>query len=130
WIELSHTGFPPTHWFVCVISIAIEGRPVLLNAREPEGIEVAPGIPVHVGLHGCSQRQRLQLHWPADVPRLGPRAHPLLVVASTRPLALGHLVRIADPGGRAALVARGLASDAPTRGTMDSSPEVSRGWTW
>ncbi len=132
WLELVHAGTHPPHWFASVIELGADGRPRLLNAREPEGLELEPGSSVRIGLRGQRGRDGLQLVWPAGVPEQGPRPMRLLVLASHRPLPLGHLVRIADPDDDAAFVAQDLPQQlrGRSRGGGPPAPTVSRGWTW
>ena len=132
WLELVHEGATPPHWFASVIELGADGRPRLLNAREPEGLELEPGSKVRIGLRGQRGRDGLRLVWPAGVPGPDPRPMGLLVLASQRPLPLGHLVRIADPDDDAAFVAQGLPArlGGTTRGSGPPPPETSRGWTW
>jgi Caspase domain len=132
WIELMHRGFPPMHWFVSVIEIGVAGRPQLLNTREPEGMEVAPGPSVHVGKRGLHQHQGLPLHWPPRVPREVPCRSTLLVIASRRPISLGHVVRSPEPEDPAAFLAQGLLADpdTSTRGAPAKPPVASSAWTW
>jgi hypothetical protein len=132
WLELVHEGVNPPHWFVDVIELGADGRPRLLNAREPEGLELGPGSRVRIGLRGQRGRDGLRLVWPAKVPGSDPRPVGLLVLASQRPLPLGHLVRIADPDDDAAFVSQDLPARlrGTTRGGGPPPPEASRGWTW
>lgn len=127
WLELEHAGATPPHWFSTVIELGADGRPRLLNAREPEGLELAPGSTVRLGLRGERAREGLRLVWPAGVPELGPRPVTLLVLASHRPLPLGHLVRIADPHDDAAFVTQDLFREV-ARGHAPPAPVASRGW--
>jgi len=132
WVELSHRGSTPRQWFASVLEIGIEGRPILLNAHQPDGIEVIPGVVSHVGLRGHRRRQGLTYQWPSRVPADGPRFARLLVLASHRPFSLGHLVRTHDPDDLAAFVAQGLSLDADAT-TREDSPRpfvTSTQWAW
>lgn len=108
WVELSHRGSTPRQWFASVLEIGIEGRLLLLNAHQPDGIEVIPGVVSHVGLRGHRRRQGLIYQWPSRVPGVGPRRARLLVLASHRPFSLGHLVRTPGSDDIAAWAAQGL----------------------
>jgi hypothetical protein len=131
WLELAHEGATPPHWFSSVIELGADGRPRLLNTREPEGLELAPGSTVHLGLRGERRREGLRLVWPAGVPESGPRPVTLVVLASHRPLPLGHLVRIPDPDDDAAFVTQDLPPQLRglARGHGSPAPVASRGWT-
>jgi len=132
WLELVHEGVNPPHWFANVIELGADGRPRLLNAREPEGLELEPGSTVRIGVRGQRGRDGLRLVWPTGVPGPDPRPVSLLVLASQRPLPLGHLVRIADPDDDAAFVSQDLPPQlrGTTRGGGPPAPVASRGWTW
>jgi hypothetical protein len=132
WIQLCHLGFPPPHWFVNVVEIGVSGRPQLLNAHEPEGIEVVPGVPVYVGLRGLRRREGLPVVWPRRVPTRVPRRCTLLVLASQRPISLGHLVRTPAPDDWAAFAAQGLFASKPppgARGSAPAPPVATAAWT-
>lgn len=139
WLELLHEGDTPPHWFASVVAMLPDGRLRLLNAHEPDGLELRPGTCVQVGLRGCSPGLRLE--WPAGVPRDdGPRTVALVVLASRRPLPLSSLVRAADPEDPAAFVAEGLPPPARAaapvslrrgRGRGEGlAPVTSRAWAW
>ncbi len=132
WVELSHRGSTPRQWFASVLEIGIEGKPRLLNAHEPDGIEVIPGVTSHVGLRGHRRRQGLIYQWPSRVPADGPRRARLLVLASHRPFSLGHLVRTHGSDELAAFVAQGLSFDAEdaTRGDSPRPFLTSMQWAW
>jgi hypothetical protein len=131
WLELEHAGATPPHWFATVIELGVDGRPRLLNAREPDGLELAPGSSVRIGLRGERAREGLRLVWPAAAPEHDPRPMTLVVLASQRPLPLGHLVRIADPDDDAAFVTQDLPPllREVARGHVPPAPIASRGWT-
>lgn len=120
WLELDHRRATPRQWFASVLEIGLEGRLLLLNAHEPDGIEVIPGVVSHVGLRGHRRRQGLTYRWPTRVPADGPRLARLLVLASHRPFSLSHLVRTHEPDDLAALAAQGLLLEA--EGTRGAAP--------
>jgi hypothetical protein len=132
WMQIGHRGFPPPHWFVSVVEIGVAGRPQLLNAHEPEGMEVGPGNSFYVGLRGHRKQQGLPLHWPSRVPPRGSRPSTLLMIASQRPIALGHLVRTPHPQDPAAFLAQGMLAEPyeSTRGASSTPPVASPAWTW
>jgi hypothetical protein len=132
WVELSHRGSTPRQWFASVLEIGLEGRPSLLNAHQPDGIEVIPGVACHVGLRGHRRRQGLTYQWPAWVPADGPRLARLLVLASHRPFSLGHLARLPEPDDLAAFAAQGLSLEAEgaTRGDSPRPFVTSTQWAW
>lgn len=131
WIELNHRGYPPPHWFVSVVLLDADGRLVVLNTREPEGMEVAPGVSARLGLRGGSEQQGLPVSWPLGVPPQRPCRSTLLVLASRRPIALGHLVHLPEPDDDA-LLAQGLGPSVrtPRPGSRTRGPVTSSGWTW
>lgn len=132
WVELSHRGSTPRQWFASVLEIGLEGRPSLLNSHQPDGIEVIPGVPSHVGLRGHRRRQGLLYQWPARVPADVPRLARLLVLASHRPFSLGHLARLAEPDDAAAFAAQGLSLEAKgaTRGDAPRPFVTTTQWAW
>lgn len=144
WLELVHEGDTPPHWFASVIELGADGRPRLLNGREPDGLELAPRGRVCIGVRGQRGPEGLRLVWPTGVPAAGPRSIALLVLASRRPLSLASLVRIADPEDDAAFVAQGLRPPPLLGGRTRGGPErggIARGggspapvgstaWTW
>jgi hypothetical protein len=131
WVELDHRASTPRQWFASVLEIGLEGRPLLLNAHEPDGIEVLPGVASYVGLRGHRRCQALVYRWPARVPADGPRRARLLVLASHRPFSLGHLAREREPDDLAALAAQSLpeAEDA-TRSEGPRPFVTSTAWAW
>ncbi|MCX4243940.1 caspase family protein [Paraliomyxa miuraensis] len=132
WVELSHRGSTPRQWFVSVLEIGIEGRLSLLNAHEPDGIEVIPGVESHVGLRGHRRRQGLACHWPSRVPLEGPRPARLIILASHRPIPLGHLVRLPEPDDLSAFAVQGLWPHAAgaIRGDAPRPFVTSEKWAW
>ena len=103
-------------WFVNVIMIDVAGCLALLDPAEPDGRELWPGRREKIGEH--------RLRWVEGVARRPHLVH-VIVLASRRPIQLGHLVGIPrdrPPRRRARL--RGHASQPrPRRG-----PELSHEW--
>ncbi len=132
WVQLSHRADTPRQWFVCVLDMSIEGRLSLLNAHQPEGIEVVPGVSTFVGLRGNRRRQGLACSWPVRVGRQEPQNQHLIVLASRRPISLGHIVRMPEPDDPTAFSAQGLCYGPAlrARGDADRPFVVSQGWTW
>ncbi len=131
-IQVSHHGDLPPRWFVCAIDIGAAGRPSLINVREPEGVEVIPSEVVYIADRGHRRRCGIQVRWPEGVPRCQPRAATLLLLASRRPIALGHVVCTPDPDDASGFWAQGLvnADRDASRGARVKRPALSRGWTW
>ena len=129
WFELSHRGHG--EWFVALIEIGLEGRPRLLNAAEPEGVAMAPGVTRRIGERVERRERGLPIVWPSTLPR--DRAMPvtLLCLASDRPLELAHLVRtqaeyeLLARRERRGPVTRSLGGRAPLEG-----PESTSRWGW
>ncbi len=131
-IELGHRGFPPPHWFVALILLDVDGRPRLLNTREPDGLELVPEAHVNVGIRRHRKQQGLPLRWPAKVPKQRSRLASLLMIASHRPIALGHIVRCPHPEHESAFLDQALLSKprGRTRGAGPRPPVATTGWTW
>jgi len=132
WVELSHRGSTPRQWFASVLEIGIEGRLSLLNAHQPDGIEVVPGVVSYVGLRGHRRRQGLTYQWPSRAPTDAPRRGRLLVLASHRPFSLGHLLRSPESDDLVAFAAQGLSleADGPTRSDSPRPFVTSAQWAW
>jgi hypothetical protein len=124
-------GRTPDGWFVCPILIDVAGRPRLLEGAEPDGRELVAGEIVTLGDNPHRRQQGVELSWPTDV--VADRARPLtiIVLASRRPIALGHLV---------ALTGSGIPSDVPRRARTrlrghrseprpQTGPELATDWT-
>jgi hypothetical protein len=112
-------------WFVNAILIDVAGCPTLLDAAEPDGREMLPGQRETIGEHFQRQRRGLVLRWVDGIaPR--PRLVYVIVLASRRPIALGHLVGIPrDVAPRRRAKTRGhLPQPRPRIG-----PEPTRDWT-
>ncbi|MEM7157080.1 MAG: hypothetical protein AAF799_29780 [Myxococcota bacterium] len=131
WIALEHRGTTPRQWFASVLELSVEGRLNLLNTHEPEGMELRPGARRYVGRRAHRRRQGLTCRWPARVPKDHPRAQQLLILASRRPIAMGHLITPPSPDDPTAFAAQGLnlAVPSPNRGAMHRPFTVSEQWT-
>lgn len=93
-------------WFVSPILIDVAGRPKLIDESEPDGREVVSRDVVTLGDNPHRRQQGVELSWPGDI--VADRSRPLTIVvlASRRPIVMGHLV--ARPRG-------GIPSDVPRR---------------
>jgi hypothetical protein len=121
----SHHDAPPHSWFVSVILVEADGRPRLLSARMPEGIELRPGEMEVLGVRSGRRDQGFELTWPAgaevDQARLS-----LLFLASRRPMELGHIVPEQPVNEFEALEFQGLAGPR----TRASEPELAADCAW
>jgi hypothetical protein len=102
WIRLRNGKGGAEHWFASVILIDVIGRPRLLNASQPDGIELEPKDLEYIGRRPGAARTGIELDWPnrADISKNG-RIR-LLLLVSGRPLQLGHLARMYPDGELAA----------------------------
>ena len=125
WVHLRNPEIVGQHWFVCVVLIDVAGRPWLLNASQPEGIELEPGDFETIGHRPGAARCGVVLDWPTQVRT--PRAHPLplLFVVSGRPIQLAHLIRTQPVADTLAFRQQGLQ---PTRAAAELLPELSEDW--
>lgn len=125
-IELRLATGDVFHWFVHVLLIDPVGRLSMLNPRMPEGIELAPGDVEQLGVRfGRRGSQGITLRWPASADAsIGPVS--LLMLASRRPIELGHLVDADALDDDLTLDLRELSAD-PKR---DRKPEHTRACTW
>jgi hypothetical protein len=98
WVRLHNRKGGAEHWFASVILIDVIGRPWLLNASQPDGVELEPNDIEYVGRRPGAQRAGIELDWPthANISRDGKMR--LLLLVSGRPLQLGHLVRMYPDG--------------------------------
>lgn len=98
WVRLHNRKGGAEHWFASVILIDVIGRPWLLNASQPDGVELEPNDLEYIGRRPGAQRAGIELDWPtrADISRDGRMR--LLLLVSGRPLQLGHLVRMYPDG--------------------------------
>lgn len=79
-------------WFVNLVEIDVAGRPMLLDASEPDGRELLPGEAITIGWRAHRSLQGIELTWPAGAPTHQPRLVRVIMLASRRPIQLGHLV--------------------------------------
>ncbi len=129
WLEIRHRTRSSDPWFVSVIEIGVAGRLTLISAREPDGVELAPFERLDFGAGSGPRAGGRELVWPDDVPDDRPRPVTLLVLASQRPIELGHLVRVDPlsewPGSRAPRAARTRSAAVSPR-----PPELARKWSF
>jgi hypothetical protein len=119
-------GGPPINWFVAVVLIDPAGHLRLLSTRMPEGIELAPGDAEVIGVRaGRRGAQGFELRWPPEVDADEAPAS-LLLLASRRPIELGHLVDTQADDDDAALALQGLDRDT----LREQKPEHTRGCAW
>ncbi|MCA9711442.1 MAG: hypothetical protein KDK70_36730, partial [Myxococcales bacterium] len=96
-------------WFVAIVLCDPAGRLRLLSTRMPEGIELPPQGHEVVGHRLGVARQGLPLRWPASLRDASEGPACLLLLASRRPMSLGHLVRPQALDHDDALALQGLA---------------------
>ncbi|MCA9685806.1 MAG: hypothetical protein KC457_26760, partial [Myxococcales bacterium] len=127
-IDLELVAGEPFHWFVSAVLVDPIGRLRLLNARMPEGIELGPGDREVIGVRfGRRGAQGLALRWPT--PALGDAGPAsLLLLASRRPIELGHIIRPWEEGegDDLDLSLRELGGDTK----RDRKPEHTRACLW
>lgn len=79
-------------WFVTLVGIDVAGRPTLVDAAEPDGREILAGERYGVGELRSGRARGIEPSWPLGVVGDRPRRAALILLASRRPIALGHLV--------------------------------------
>lgn len=112
------------HWFVNVIHVDAAGELWQLNGRLPQGIELGRGDREQLGLRVGARQQGLRLQ-----PVVGPAK--LLMLATSLPLELDHLVRTPDRSTADALLMQGLRSSTPrdpVRGHGPRPPDWLERW--
>lgn len=126
-VDIEHPdGGPPSNWFVAVVLIDPAGRLRLLSTRMPEGIELAPGDVEVIGVRsGRRGAQGIELRWPPELDADEGQAS-LLLLASRRPIELGHLVDAQADDDGDALALQGLDRDT----LREHKPEHTRGCAW
>lgn len=108
WIRVKSREARARHWFVNIIYIDPLGRPWQLNTRLPQGLEFAHGDQEELGLRVGAAQQGLGLPGVERLDRCAARRAKLIVLATTLPLELGHLLRTADGPGADAFAMQGL----------------------
>src|SRR5690606_2668771 len=73
WIRLHNRKAGAERWFVSVVLIDVVGQPWLLNASQPDGVELEPNDVEYVGRRPGGARAGFTLGWPrrADRSRAG-----------------------------------------------------------
>ncbi|PRQ02959.1 hypothetical protein ENSA5_18980 [Enhygromyxa salina] len=104
-VRVAHVG-GRSGWFISAVEVDVAGRPALLDASEPDGRELLAGERATIGERSHRRVQGIQRSWPEGVAPDRARVATIIVLASRRPIQLGHLVR-----GRACDLA--LPRDAP-----------------
>jgi hypothetical protein len=120
WVRLHNSKGGAEHWFASVILIDVIGRPWLLNASQPDGVELEPNDIEYVGRRPGAQQAGIELDWPtrANISRDGKMR--LLLLVSGRPLQLGHLVRMYPDGELASFRMHG--GNEPRRDPVHPAP--------
>ncbi|MFV8754956.1 hypothetical protein ACNOYE_30780 [Nannocystaceae bacterium ST9] len=128
WFELAPRGRGDC--FVAAIELGIGGSPRLLNAAEPDGVALLPGAPRQLGERAGRRSQGFEIDWPIEVAR--DRAQPVsvIVLASPRPLELGHLVRTPAELALVRRPARASSNRSLGRRSIEEQPESVDTWTW
>ncbi|NJK32988.1 MAG: hypothetical protein HC927_11580 [Deltaproteobacteria bacterium] len=124
-VEVSRSN---THaeWFVTAVGIDVAGSPSLLDASEPDGRQLLPGETARIGWCAYRRAQGLSLSWPEGVGPDRPRPATIIVLASRRPIELGHLVVVSrrPPGRRRRAWTRLIGTQPRPR----TGPELARDW--
>ncbi|MFE7835017.1 caspase domain-containing protein [Streptomyces sp. NPDC057474] len=84
-VVANHSGDPLYFW---VIGVGLSGRVTLVTADQPSGVRVEPQGAAH---RGTRVTQPVEIYWPGDVPRRGPRPETVHVLVGDRPMDLGGL---------------------------------------
>lgn len=92
-VALAHTGLTPEPWYVCAIDLGVAGEPVLLNATEPDGLEIQPRQTLYLGRRHSKEPSGIVLRWPELIARDRPRPGRIIFLLSLRPLELGHMAQ-------------------------------------
>lgn len=113
WIRLHNTSKDGGNWFVSVVLVDAIGRPLLLNASQVDGIELDQEDTEYIGRRLGAARRGVVLDWPASVIEPGDGRVRLVMLASKRPIQLGHLARSLPVSDIEALLMQGLEPPQP-----------------
>lgn len=103
WIHLRNADAQSGRWFVSVVLIDPIGQPLLLNSSQFDGVEIEPGTDDSIGLQRGVGRRGVVLDWPEGIVERGSGRISLVMLASRRPIQLGHLVQLVPSCGLEAL---------------------------
>ncbi|MFV8754887.1 caspase family protein [Nannocystaceae bacterium ST9] len=132
WIRLQNSATSNSHWFVSVILVDVLGRACLLNASQPDGVELEPDDFEYVGRRLGATSIGFTLDWPVGASRDCVGHIELLILASDRPIQLGHLVRVAPSSEIAAFRLQSLGPTHRGRSPAQTQREPVRAtrWVW
>lgn len=127
WIRIENDTEEPgkneirSTWFTALVFVDAYGRPELLNAAQPDGIELGPKEVEYVGCRLGGARRGVKLDWPKHLPDPNqPRPVELVFIFSERPIQLGHLAKPLVGSDPAAFHRQGLN---PPRRDRDKVPK-------
>lgn len=86
-VQLFNQGEATLH--VSIFDIGVSRKISLLNSEFPAGIPITQEADYCLGRSPGGKLEGLPLHWPATVPKDGPRPESLVVIVSDRPQELG-----------------------------------------
>jgi hypothetical protein len=138
WIKLRNTDPASGNWFASVILIDPIGRPLLLNSSQNDGVELDQGTDEYIGHRPSAARRGVVIDWPGGIVERGSGRVRLVLLASKRPIQLGHLVQQQPSSRFEALrmqgfqAARKRADERVFRSAIVESPSpkmvLSEGW--
>jgi hypothetical protein len=108
WVHLRNPNEEGGNWFVSVVLIDAIGRPMLINASQVDGVELDQRDEEYIGRRTGAARRGLVLDWPDGIVERGSGRLRLLLLASKRPIQLGHLTRALPNSEIEALRMQGL----------------------
>ncbi|HEU4841436.1 MAG TPA: caspase family protein, partial [Ilumatobacteraceae bacterium] len=91
--------------YVTVLDVGLTGGVTILTAAQPSGTTMAAGQEVVVGENAAHAIEGVELYWPDDLPRGGPRPESLITIVADAPI-----------DGLPALAQSGVATRSATRG--------------
>ncbi|NVB42797.1 caspase family protein [Pseudenhygromyxa sp. WMMC2535] len=121
WLRFDARTPRATHWFINVIYVDASGRPWQLNSRLPQGLEIERGDREALGWRVGAGEQGLRL------PSALPGRAQLVLLATTSPLELGHLVHAPAHSSEDAFAMQGLRVRASGLRKGPSGREKKRG---
>lgn len=130
WVRLRNPKRGGQHWFASVILIDFLGRPWLLNASQPDGVELEANDLEYVGRRPGAARGGIELRWPDNTQVADDGQVRLLLLVSGRPTQLGHLVHSYPDTEIEAFRMQGAELDRAPSDTLSPVPASSKDWRW